>query len=424
MKRVICLVLSLILLGTTVPLTKTQAASSVTITSVKNTKTGITLKWTNTKKASGYSILRSEDGEEFYSYDITNKKSYTDPNVETGVVYQYIVRPYTIKKKKKKYQEASASSMQVVAVPSAVKSVIHHAYPDKVAVYWIQNQDASAYIIYRSTDKIKWEAIDKVSYKESSYLDKNIKSNEKYFYKVQELRYIDGVTYYGIKSDISTSYDDPVNIYNKNKINIKTSKLHPYLQLKLKQALKKCNDKGIYLIITEGIRTKKYQDSLYAQGRTKPGAIVTYARGNSYSSQHQWGIAFDIAINGPKKTNYNVNLLAKAAKIIKKTGLAWGGDWNGFSDMPHFYLKTWGATPAKLKRTYKKPSKFKKYWYRYTKKETPMYATTNLKYGKTVLKIPKGSKVTVYYYKSLGYSKVVYGGQSGYVYTNSFKKVK
>ena len=92
--------------------------------------------------------------------------------------------------------------------------------------------------------------------------------------------------------------------------------------------------------------------------------------------------------------------------------------------MPHFYLKTWGATPSKLKRLYKTPSKFKKYWYRYTKSETTMYATTNLKYGKSVTKIPKGAKVTVYYYKSLGYSKVVYDGESGYVYTKCFKKVK
>ena len=401
-----------------------KAASSVTITSIKNTKTGITLKWTNSKKASGYKIYRSEDGEEFASYDITRNKNYTDPNVETGVVYQYKVRPYTIKNYKKKYKTTSASSMEVVAVPPAVKSVVYHAYTDKIVLSWLQNEEASAYMIYRSTDKEKWEALDKVSYSQSDYLDKDIKLGTKYYYKVQELRYIDGVTYYGIKSDIAISDEDPINIYKKNKINIKVSKLHPYLQYKLKRALKKCNKKGIYLIITEGLRTKKYQDYLYSLGRSRRGNIVTYARGKSYSSQHQWGIAFDIAINGPRKVNYNVNMLAKAAKIIKSVGLAWGGDWNGFSDMPHFYLKTWGATPYKLKKIYKTPTKFKKYWYRYPKKETTMYATTNLRFGDALTKIPKNAKVAVYYNKSLGYSKVVYNGFSGYVYTNSFKKVK
>lgn len=406
------------------PLENTKAASSVSITKVQNTKTGIYFKWTNSKKATGYEIYRSEDYGQYEYYDFTNKKKYTDPNVEVGVVYQYIVRPYQIKKKRKIYQTASTSSMAVIAVPSAVMSVIHHAYPDRVEVSWIQNPDASAYMIYRSTDKVKWETLGKVSYAKSTYTDRNIVPGQQYYYIVQELRYIDGKIYYGIKSDPSTSWDDPVNMYKKNKININTSKLHPYLQLKLKSALKKCNKKGIYLIITEGYRSKKYQDSLYAKGRTKPGQIVTYARGNSYSSQHQWGIAFDIAINGPKKVNYNVNLLAKAAKIIKKTGLAWGGDWNGFSDMPHFYLKSWGATPTSLKKIYRKPSKFKKYWYRYTKSATPLYESTSLKYGGVLAKIPYNAKVAVYFYKKAGYAKVVYNGVTGYVYTKSFKKVK
>ncbi|MEE0293756.1 MAG: M15 family metallopeptidase, partial [Eubacterium sp.] len=80
-------------------------------------------------------------------------------------------------------------------------------------------------------------------------------------------------------------------------IRIDRSKLHPWLNYKLTLLLNQCEKKGIYLIITQGFRSKAEQDSLYAQGRTKPGNIVTNAKGNDYSSQHQWGIAFDIAIN-------------------------------------------------------------------------------------------------------------------------------
>ncbi|MFQ8841879.1 MAG: M15 family metallopeptidase [Clostridium fessum] len=47
------------------------------------------------------------------------------------------------------------------------------------------------------------------------------------------------------------------------------------------------------MAIGETYRTVAEQDALYAQGRTKPGNKVTNARGSSYSSQHQWGIAFD-----------------------------------------------------------------------------------------------------------------------------------
>ena len=108
----------------------------------------------------------------------------------------------------------------------------------------------------------------------------------------------------------------------EHSIRIDRKKLHPWLNYKLGLLLKECAKNGIYLIITEGFRTKAYQDSLYAKGRTKPGKIVTNANGSAYSSQHQWGIAFDIAINDSKLL-YNDKLIRKVAKIAKskKIGL-------------------------------------------------------------------------------------------------------
>ena len=139
----------------------------------------------------------------------------------------------------------------------------------------------------------------------------------------------------------------------KHSIRIDRKKLHPWLNYKLGLLLKECEKNGIYLIITEGLRTKAYQDSLYAQGRTKPGVIVTNAPGNSYSSQHQWGIAFDIAINDSKLL-YNDKLIRKVAKIAKskKVGLKWGGNWKSIVDNLHFYLGKWGSTTKKFKKTW------------------------------------------------------------------------
>ena len=68
---------------------------------------------------------------------------------------------------------------------------------------------------------------------------------------------------------------------------------HPRLQHLATQWQKECLDQGIIVEIGETLRTVKEQDALYEQGRTKPGPIVTNAKGSSYSSQHQWGIAFD-----------------------------------------------------------------------------------------------------------------------------------
>lgn len=116
-------------------------------------------------------------------------------------------------------------------------------------------------------------------------------------------------------------------------VRINRTKLHPWLNYKLGLLLKQCAKKGIYLIITEGFRSKEYQDKLYAKGRTKPGNIVTNAKGSDYSSQHQWGIAFDIALKYDVDRDgritddtYNNKGIKKVAKIAKskKVGLAWG----------------------------------------------------------------------------------------------------
>ena len=133
----------------------------------------------------------------------------------------------------------------------------------------------------------------------------------------------------------------------KHDIRIDRTKLHPWLDYKLECLLEKCAKKGIYLIITEGFRTKEYQDKLYAKGRTAPGSIVTNAKGSTYSSQHMWGVAFDIAINDSRKL-YDVSTIKKVAKIAKNIGLGWGGDWTSIVDLPHFYLKKWGSTTTKF----------------------------------------------------------------------------
>lgn len=202
----------------------------------------------------------------------------------------------------------------------------------------------------------------------------------------------------------------------KHDVRIDRTKLHPWLNYKLGLLLKQCAKKGIYLIITEGFRSKEYQDKLYAKGRTKPGNIVTNAKGSDYSSQHQWGIAFDIAINDSKLL-YNEATIKKVAKIAKsnKVGLAWGGDWTSPVDIPHFYLDKWGDTPSKLKKKYGVFDNFKKTW---TKKVSGandkgirIFAKNKIVVLKKGLK--NGTKVNVMYVKG-NYAKVEYKGTVGF----------
>lgn len=211
----------------------------------------------------------------------------------------------------------------------------------------------------------------------------------------------------------------------KDDIRVDLTKLHPWLQEKIAKWRKACHKKGYYVAITQGLRTKEDQDKLYAQGRTKPGSIVTNAKGSDYASQHQWGIAFDFGCPATSnKEFYNEDRMKKMAKIAKDVGLAWGGDWSGFKDTPHLYLDKWGDTPSKLKRKYGTPDRFKKYWKRTIKKKTRIYASKKMSKKNVKKQVAKATKVKVLWYSKKGYAKVKYGSMTGYVWRTRFKKIK
>lgn len=147
--------------------------------------------------------------------------------------------------------------------------------------------------------------------------------------------------------------------------------LHPELQEKLQKTIEDCKAAGTIIKIGECLRTVEEQEALYAQGRTKPGNIVTNARGTSYSSQHQWGIAADfylsMDVDGDGKINddsFNdaTGLFSKVGRIAKENGLGWGGDWKSPVDKPHLYLPHWGSTTKQLKQKYGTPDKFMAKW--------------------------------------------------------------
>lgn len=141
------------------------------------------------------------------------------------------------------------------------------------------------------------------------------------------------------------------------------TQLHPLLQQKLKQLKSECEKAGLKIGISECLRSAREQDDLYAQGRTKPGRIVTNAKGSNYSSMHQWGVAFDFYRNDGKGAyNNSGKFFERVGAIGKKLGLEWGGDWKSIKDMPHFQLPDWGSTASILKQKYGEPANFFKTW--------------------------------------------------------------
>lgn len=144
------------------------------------------------------------------------------------------------------------------------------------------------------------------------------------------------------------------------------TKLHPILQYKLKLFLEECEKAGLKVGIGECVRTVQEQNALYAKGRTdKSSGIVTNCKGDSYSSPHQWGVAFDFYRNDGKGAyNDTDGFFRKVGQCAERVGLEWGGRWKLFVDKPHIQLPYWGSACAgKLKKRYGIPSKFDDLWY-------------------------------------------------------------
>lgn len=138
---------------------------------------------------------------------------------------------------------------------------------------------------------------------------------------------------------------------------------HPRLQLLAARLIEECNRQNLKIKIGETLRTVEEQDALYAQGRTKPGLIVTNAPGSSYSSYHQWGTAFDFYRNdGAGPYNDTGKFFDRVGAIGTALGLEWGGNWKNPVDKPHFQLPDWGSSTAGIKKLYSNPPVFMKTW--------------------------------------------------------------
>lgn len=70
--------------------------------------------------------------------------------------------------------------------------------------------------------------------------------------------------------------------------------LHPVVRTAVVKTFVQLQAEGIPFRIFEAFRFPERQADLYAQGRTKPGSIVTYAK--PWSSYHQYGLAVDFVL--------------------------------------------------------------------------------------------------------------------------------
>ena len=220
------------------------------------------------------------------------------------------------------------------------------------------------------------------------------------------------------------------NIYkidSRHKVEIDLAKLHPWTKYKLCNLLNELAKKKIWAIVTSGYRSSDEQNKLYSQGRTSKGAIITNTRGGH--SQHNWGIAVDLANNfdvdkDGKVTDdtWNEKGFSMIAKIAKssKVGFKWGGDWSGFKDRPHFYIGDWGSTTQKLREKYGTYENFKKTWTCTVKCGTAI-RKSKLFTSKHLKDVKAGTKLNLLWKSKLGYAKVEYNEIVGFIRVRNIK---
>lgn len=103
--------------------------------------------------------------------------------------------------------------------------------------------------------------------------------------------------------------------------------------------------------LSDGRRTIAQQNSLYAQGRTAPGKVVTNARGGQ--SAHNFGLAADLwplTAKGAFDWKASPALFKTLADIAKGMGLTSGYYFKSIFDPPHVEDPSWKAVQASWKR--------------------------------------------------------------------------
>lgn len=117
------------------------------------------------------------------------------------------------------------------------------------------------------------------------------------------------------------------------------SSVCPLLADKIRQLIQLLAGENIQIRVVQGLRPWEVQESLYEQGRTKPGKIVTNAPpGHSW---HNFGLAVDVApfdLEGQPDWNLHHPVWSHIVSVGDTLGLVAGAEWRTFPDWPHFEM--------------------------------------------------------------------------------------
>lgn len=143
----------------------------------------------------------------------------------------------------------------------------------------------------------------------------------------------------------------------------KITDCHPQLQPLVHQFLRNCTSAGLDVLLTCTWRSPEEQAALYAQGRTKPGKIVTNAQAGQSPHNYVlnglpaalaidvvplrngkpvWGLSGDGMDDNPADDERDdLELWQRVRNAGESAGLESASRWQSFREWPHLQLPNW-----------------------------------------------------------------------------------
>ena len=169
----------------------------------------INLSWNNLRYADGYLLYKLDNKTGEYK-EIANFKEtgYEDTQAIVGSTYQYKIIPFIrISNKADGVILGNESIVQTKSELEKAKGLKVKKQGKKyLKIKWNRNKNFSGYVVYRKEGKSKKFKIIKTitSNKKTTYIDRKVKRNKKYYYKIRGFRTVDKKKIYGKYSAVKS----------------------------------------------------------------------------------------------------------------------------------------------------------------------------------------------------------------------------
>ena len=163
--------------------------SAPKLSSIKNTNTGVEIKWGKVSGATSYRVYRKSGSGDFKLLEKTKKTTFTDDTAKSGTVYTYTVK--ACKDDATSYYDKTGLKLRYVKACGLNTPENHE---DGVMLYWQPAEKADTYYVYRKLDgensfkkiaTVDPDKLEKDPYGQLIYIDKTAKNGKTYAYNLK-----------------------------------------------------------------------------------------------------------------------------------------------------------------------------------------------------------------------------------------------